>query len=281
VSTAPREEEGEEHKGGFREELPTLLLAVAVALLIRTFLFQSFYVPSDSMFPTLLVGDHVFVNKVVYGPPIPFSEGRLPGLRGPERGEVVVFSLARGRGGIYPADLRPDLPTDNFVKRVVGMPGDRVAVRDGRVFLDGEPVPLEKTEHVFEDASGRRFEVWIETLGACRHWVLDDPRVPGIDMPETAIREGRYLFMGDNRDNSFDGRRFGSVRLAELEGPAGLLYWSWDWNGGWLELLNPLVWWENLTDRMRWSRMGGFDACFEPGEPPPLPPGGTRVGGGD
>lgn len=278
MSPKPGEKEDEERKGGWQEELPTLLLAIAVALLIRTFLFQSFYVPSDSMFPTLLVGDHVFVNKLVYGPPLPFSDGRLPGLRRPERGEVVVFSLARGPGGIYPPDLRPELPTDNFVKRVVGMPGDRIAVQDGRVVLNGEPLPLERTNHVFEDASGRRFEVWIETLGECRHWVLDDPHMPGIDMDETEIREGRYLFVGDNRDNSFDGRRFGSVRLEELEGPAGFLYWSWDWNGGWLELLNPLVWWENLTARMRWSRMGGFAACFEAGEPVPPPPSAARVG---
>jgi signal peptidase I len=280
VSAAPEREEGAEREGGLRDELPTLLLAIAVALLIRTFLFQSFYVPSDSMFPTLLVGDHVFVNKLIYGPRIPFSGSRLPGLRDPERGEVAVFRLARGPAGIYPSDLRPELPTDNFVKRMVGLPGDRVAVRDGRVVLNGESLPLERTDHVFRDASGRRFEVWIETLGDCRHWILDDPRMPGIDMAETEVRPGRYLFLGDNRDNSFDGRRFGTVRLAEIEGPAGLLYWSWDWNGGWLELLSPLTWWNNLTGRMRWERLGGFHACFDEG-PPPEPPAGTRVGGAD
>lgn len=280
MNAAPQEEAKEERRGGLREELPTLLLAIAVALLIRTFLFQSFYVPSDSMFPTLLVGDHVFVNKLVYGPRVPFSERRLPGLRLPERGEVAVFRLARGPTAIYPADLRPELPTDNFVKRVVGLPGDRVAVEDGRVVLNGEPVPLERTDHVFTDGSGRRFEVWVETLGSCRHWILDDPSMPSIDMREMEVQPGRYLFLGDNRDNSYDGRRFGSVRLVELEGPAGLLYWSWDWNGGWLELLSPLTWWRNLTERMRWSRMGDFDACFEDGAPPPPPP-GTRVGGGD
>lgn len=280
MSAASEPKEEETRQGGFREELPTLLLAIGVALLIRTFLFQSFYVPSDSMFPTLLVGDHVFVNKLVYGPRVPFTEARVPGLRGPERGEVAVFRLARGPAGIYPADLRPELPTDNFVKRVVGLPGDRVAVEDGRVILNGEPVPLERTDHVFVDGGGRRFEVWIETLGACRHWVLDDPRMPGFDMEETEVRGGRYLFLGDNRDNSFDGRRFGTVRLAELEGPAGLLYWSWDWNGGWLELLSPLTWWRNLTQRMRWDRMGGFDACFEEG-PPPAPPHAARVGAAD
>ena len=72
--------------------------------------------------------------------------------------------------------------------------------------------------------------------------------------------------MGDNRDNSHDSRGWGTVRLAEIEGPAGLLYWSWDWNGTWLSLLNPLTWWENLTELTRWGRMGGFVECLEPEE---------------
>ena len=92
---------------------------------------------------------------------------------------------------------------------------------------------------------------------------------PGINMAEITIKPGRYLFLGDNRDNSHDGRKFGTVRLQELEGPAGLLYWSWDWNGGWLELLNPLTWWDNLVHRTRWGRVGRFENCFpSDGEPP-------------
>ena len=252
-------------------ELPTLAAAVAVALLIRTFLFQSFYVPSDSMFPTLLVGDHVFVNKVVYGLKLPFGDRRWAGLREPRRGEVIVFQLGRGSDGIYPADLRPELPRDAFVKRLVGVPGDRVAVRDGRVIVNGEALPLERTGEIFTDADGRRFDVHLETLGDCRHRVLDDPREPGIDMGEIEVKPGRYLFLGDNRDNSHDGRKFGTVRLQELEGPAGLLYWSWNWNGSWLALLNPLTWWDNLLHHTRWGRVGGFDACLPPGELPPAP----------
>ena len=81
-------------------------------------------------------------------------------------------------------------------------------------------------------------------------------------MEPRTIKPGRYLFMGDNRDNSYDGRKFGTVRLEELEGPAGFLYWSWDWSGSWFSLLNPLTWWENLTGKMRWTRMGRFHGCL-------------------
>ena len=263
--------EPEDQTDFWRDDVPTLLLAVAVALLVRTFLFQTFYVPSSSMYPTLLIGDHVFVNKFVYGPKLPFVDWRFPGLREPERGEVVVFQFARGPDGkIYPPDVRSDLPTDNFVKRLVGLPGDRIAYRNGRLILNGSPVPLEMTDQTFTDESGVLRDVHIETLGECRHVVLEDPHMTGRDMPERTIKPGRYLFMGDNRDNSYDGRIAGTVALSDLAGPAGLNYWSWDWNGSWLSLLNPLTWIDNLGSRMRWNRMGSTLRCLEPGEAPDL-----------
>ena len=262
------ESAGREGSDFWREDVPTLLLAVAVALVVRTFLFQTFYVPSSSMLPTLLIGDHVFVNKFVYGPRL--AGWRAPGLRKPERGEVIVFQFARGPGGIYPPDVRPDLPTDNFVKRLVGLPGDRIAYRGGHLILNGEPAPLEATGKTFVDERGVERDVYIETLGECRHIVLDDPNDPGPGMREFTIEEGRYLFMGDNRDNSRDGRSAGTVGLVDLSGPAGLNYWSWDWNGSWLSLLNPATWYQNLTSRMRWERMGSSVRCLEPGEVPEL-----------
>ncbi len=265
------EEEREDGTGFWREDLPTLLLAVAVALIVRTFLFQTFYVPSSSMLPTLLIGDHVFVNKFVYGPRFPFLDWRAPGLRKPRRGEVIVFQFARGPdGGIYPPDVRPDLPTDNFVKRLVGMPGDRIAYRNGRLILNGEPAPLDPTGQTFTDERGIVRDVYIETLGECRHVVLDQPNDPGPGMRERTIEEGRYLFMGDNRDNSRDGRSAGTVRLVDLSGPAGLNYWSWDWNGSWLSLLNPVTWYQNLSGKMRWKRMGDSVQCLAGGELPDL-----------
>jgi hypothetical protein len=80
------------------------------------------------------------------------------------------------------------------------------------------------------------------------------------------VEEGRYFFLGDNRDNSYDSRGWGSVRRLEIEGPAGLLYWSWDWTGSWLSLLNPLTWIDNLARRTRWDRMGDFVRCLPPRE---------------
>ena len=259
-----------------RDELPSLLGAVAAALAIRTLVFQTFYVPSESMLPTLLIGDHVFVNKFVYGPQLPGVDWRFPSVREPRRGEVIVFRFARTPDGdIVPPDADPNLPTDNFVKRLVGVPGDRVAFLGGRLHLNGEPVPLERTNLTYtsdDDArSGITRDVWIETLGDCRHYVLDVPDFdPGRDVAEITIPEGRYLFMGDNRDNSRDGRWAGTVPKSALAGPAGLNYWSWNWNGSWLSLLNPVTWFENLTGKMRWERMGSFVECFPPGETPEL-----------
>lgn len=263
------------------DELGTVLLALLIALLVRTFVFQTFYVPSSSMFPSLLIGDHVFVNKFVYGPNLPFSSVRVPGLREPKRGEVVVFRLARGPGyGIHPADQHPDLPTDNFVKRLVGLPGDTIVYRKGRLILNGARVPMQNTGRSFRSESGRLLELWVETLGECKHLVLDDPDVRTPDMKETTVPAGRYFFMGDNRDNSLDGRRAGTVRLAELVGPVGVNYWSWDWNGGWLELLNPLVWYDNLRNRMRWERMFQRIECLGEDELRQILPEGAEGGGG-
>jgi signal peptidase I len=224
------------------------------------------------MLPTLLVGDHVLVNKFVFGPQIPGADWRLPSVREPKRGEVVVFRFARGsRGDLFAPDKASDLPTDNFVKRLVGVPGDRVAYQAGRLILNGEPVPVEDTPHTFADGDGVRRRVQIETLGDCRHYVLDDPNLLGRELPETTIEPGRYLFMGDNRDNSMDGRWAGTVAASALAGPAGLDYWSWDWTGSWLSLLNPLTWVDNLMNRMRWERMGSFVECFPEAEVPELP----------
>jgi len=273
-AAAPPREAAKSEKRGLLDDLPTLLVAVAIALAIRTFVFQSFYVPSDSMFPTLLIGDHVFVSKLAYGPRIPLTDAKLPGYREPRRGDVAVFQLARDGRGIYPPDQRPELSTEAFIKRLVGLPGETIEIRGGVVHVDGVPAPLVRTGETFTDPRGRRFDVLEETLGECRHRVLDDPRIPPMDVAPMRVEENRYFFLGDNRDNSYDSRGWGTVSASAVDGPAGLLYWSWDFTGSWLSLLNPATWVRNLATRTRWDRMGDFVRCLPPA-------GGSPAGGSD
>jgi signal peptidase I len=238
------------------DEFGTFAVAVALALSIRAFVIEPYRIPSESMLPTLLIGDHLFVNKFVYGIKIPFTDWRLPGAA-PERGDVVVFTVARdGRGGIYPADERPDLGRDQFVKRLVGLPGDRIEVRGGDLYVNGERVPRDDTGETFVDKDHRELRVASEDLAGHVHRILDDPRSAGPEQRSFSVPEGRYYMMGDNRDLSNDSRIWGTVRLAEMKGPAFVLYWSWDWDGPWSELLNPVTWWELFTSRMRWDRIG-------------------------
>ena len=240
------------------EQFGTLVLAVLIALAIRAFVIEPFRIPSGSMLPTLLIGDHLFVNKFVYGPRIPFTDYRLPGLREPRRGDVVVFRVARnsgnraGRPGIFPADQRPDLPQDDFVKRVVGLPGDHVQVRSGRVYINDRIVDLVATDREFVDEDGRRLDVLSERLDGCEHAVLDDRVGRGLLFADTVVPEGRYFMLGDNRDHSNDSRAWGTVRLEEIQGPAFILYWSWDVNGNVLQFLNPVNWW---SAEKRWGRI--------------------------
>jgi len=241
----------------FWNQFGTLFFAVLLALAVRTFVIEPYRIPSGSMFPTLLVGDHLFVNKFVYGVKVPFTDWRLPAFREPQRGDVVVFTVARGRGGqVRPADAHPDLPRDRFVKRIVGIPGDTIEVRDGVLFVNGEAAGVADEGDVFEDESGRRLRRLREDLAGYEHEILDDPGAPGPGRSAVRVEPGRYFMMGDNRDYSNDSRNWGTVRLAELKGPAFVLYWSWNWDGGWTELLNPVTWWKLLTQKMRWGRIG-------------------------
>jgi signal peptidase I len=243
---------GRESRESAFESLRTLVLAVALAFGIRACVVEPFSIPSGSMLPTLLIGDHLFVSKLAFGPKLPFTTWRLPGLREPRRGDVVVFSVARGRDGIFPADRRPDLPREDFVKRIVGLPGDRVELRDGVLVVNGEVQEQVASGETFRDEAGRALDLAHERIGAREHAVLLDPALLPRSLPPVEIEPGRYFLMGDNRDFSNDSRSWGTVRLEELEGPAVLLYWSWSFDGGWLELLNPAVWW---SAEKRWSRI--------------------------
>jgi len=235
------------------DQVGTLVLAIVIALAIRAVVIEPFRIPSGSMLPTLLIGDHLFVNKFLYGPRVPFTDWRLPGIREPERGDVVVFEVARTpSGGIVPADLGPDLPSDDFIKRLVGLPGDRITVRDGRLSING--VPMEQLDFDLEhrDELGRRLDVRTVMLEECGHEILDDPGLGGLQVVDFVVPEGRYFMMGDNRDYSNDSRQWGTVRLEEMKGPAFLLYWSWDVNGNALQFFNPVNW---FKAEKRWDRV--------------------------
>ena len=236
------------------EQVSTLGLAVLIALAIRAFVIEPFRIPSGSMLPTLLIGDHLFVNKFIYGAQLPFTKVRLPGLREPKRGDVVVFRVARdSRGGIYPADERTDLPRDDFVKRIVGMPGERIEVRRGGVvYVDGKVVERRQQGRTFRDEIGRYLDVDVETLGECEHLLLDDPSQPGQTVAAFTLPANRYFMMGDNRDNSNDSRRWGSVHIDDFKGPAFVLYWSWNHNGNFLAFFNPVNW---FSIEKRWGRL--------------------------
>jgi signal peptidase I len=242
------------------DQVVTLAIAIVIALAIRHFIVEPFRIPSGSMYPTLLVGDHLFVNKLAYGPKFPFTDSRLPGFRDPQRGDVIVFEVARpmnrqGQPSIQPIDRAPKgSPREDFVKRLVGLPGDKITLRNGQVFINDELLATADSGEFFED-QGHSLIVRHEDLGVCRHAILDDPRANRLDRGTWVVEEGRYFMMGDNRDNSNDSRAWGTVREEDFKGPAFILYWSWDVNGNMLSFFNPVNW---FTAEKRWDRV--FDA---------------------
>lgn len=269
-SNAPEtEQETKAPKEG--DQFGTLIVAILIALSIRALVVEPFRIPSGSMFPTLLEGDHLFVNKFAYGARIPFTTFRFPAVRDPQRGDVVVFKVGRMEAapGICPVDQCPEkYRSENFVKRLVGLPGDTIEVRDGVLFVNGAAVIQDSERHNFEDSDGRLLEVANEKNGECMYWVADDPNSPTPSRDKFTVPEGRYFMMGDNRDHSNDSRFWGTIRLNEMKGPVTFMYWSWEPPQSWAKLLNPVTWWNLLTQKMRWERMGKSLDCNWPQTPP-------------
>jgi signal peptidase I len=252
VSEAVADEKPPSAASAFWDQASTLLFAIMIALGIRACVIEPFRIPSGSMLPTLLIGDHLFVNKFIYGVKVPFTETRLPAIREPERGDVIVFTVAKGPlQKTHPADKRPELPTEEYVKRIVGLPGDRISVVRGIVTVNGEPMDVRNTGVLFESSSGRELLIEDVDVDEREYQILNDPRSEGLRQEEMTVPEGRYFVLGDNRDHSKDSRDWGTVRLAEIKGPAWFIYFSWDFKGGWAEVLNPVTWWK--TEK-RWGR---------------------------
>ena len=190
---------------------------ILAVLLLRSFLVEPFRIPSGSMMPTLLVGDFILVNKFAYGIRLPVLNKKILAIDEPERGDVVVFR--------YPKN-----PSVDYIKRVVGLPGDKVGYYNKIVYINGEPsgqvpagVYIGKGSGVsMSGASERR-----EQLGDIQHDILVMPRTPGLE-GEYVVGEGEYFVMGDNRDNSNDSRYWGTVPEANLVGKAFRIWMNWD-----------------------------------------------------
>lgn len=225
------------------EVFKTAMIAVLLALLIRSLLFEPFNIPSGSMKPTLLVGDYLFVNKPAYGYSrysFPFGlapiEGRIM-VKEPKRGDVVVFK-------------KPSQPSINYIKRLIGLPGETIQVRKGLLYIDGKRVPRELVgvKEVADDYGNTRdVSEYIETLpGGAKHSIYEDGDDEVLDNTQVyKVPEGHYFMMGDNRDHSEDSRvtnAVGPVPFENFVGRAEFLFfstnghaslfeiWKWPWS---------------------------------------------------
>lgn len=245
--------EAEEHGARLWEQVATVALAVLLAFSMRACVIEPFRIPSGSMLPTLLIGDHLFVNKFAYGMPIPFTHWRLPSLREPARGDVIVFTVATDGLRTMPADRHPELPREQFVKRIIGVAGDRIEFVEGDLLLNGAPVPQRREPDGVTDERGQLLDAFVVNLPERSFRVLKDPSMRRLSPDSLVVEPGRYFVMGDNRDHSEDSRFWGTVRRDEIRGPAVVLYWSWDFQGSWADLLDPRTWWHA---EKRWDRIG-------------------------
>jgi len=194
-------------KSSIRETIEAIIVAFLIALVIRTFVIQAFKIPSGSMIPTLLVGDHILVNKFLLGTPvdIPFTNitlFRMPGLRKVHRGDIIVFK--------YPED-----PKRDFIKRVIGTDGDVITEKDKDIYVNGRKLIEPYVQHVDSDIKPGQFDKR-DNFGPI------------------VVPKGSVFVMGDNRDQSYDSRFWGFVDDSQIKGKAVIIYWSWDSEKTWV-----------------------------------------------
>lgn len=230
-------------KSKFREYTEAVIIAIILALLIRTFIVQAFKIPSGSMKQTLLVGDQILVSKFLYGMKIPFTDTRFFILRQPRRSDIIVFSFPQNKekeecrsftqnvasrfGNAWSNKSLLYLFKDDcrdFIKRVIGVGGDKIEIKNKVVYINNvalvEPYTIYNSKNAGESA--------IE---------------PRDNFGPVIIPRNKFLVLGDNRDNSHDGRFWGYVDMSEIKGRAFIIYWSWDSKDEWL-------------NKVRWGRLG-------------------------
>jgi len=237
--------------GGWSESIKTVVYAGLIAIGIRTIAFEPFNIPSGSMIPTLLVGDYLFVSKYSYGysryslpfgSHLPsFGQGRILGSV-PERGDVAVFKLPRD-------------PSQDYIKRIIGLPGDRIQVRGGILHVNGTPVRREALGPYATEGDGPRMTVRLfrEILpnGVAHEIIEQSDDAPLDNTPEFRVPENHVFAMGDNRDNSLDSRvqnAVGFIPVDNLVGRAEFIFFSVDSSAAWWE-----VWAWPMA--VRWSRL--------------------------
>ncbi len=205
-------------KSVIREYIEAIVVAILLALFIRSFIIQAFKIPSGSMLPTLKVGDYLLVNKFIYGIKNPINGSMLVPVSTPERGDIVVFR--------YPKD-----PSIDYIKRVVGIPGDTITMKDKQLFINGEKAA---DPHA-----------WISNPE-----ILPKEESVRDNFGPIIVPKGHIFVMGDNRDNSYDSRFWGFVDEKDILGQAFVLYWSWD-------MKKPLLSFDRLKS-IRWGRIANL-----------------------
>jgi len=191
-----------------REYAESIVIAVVMALIIKAFVIQAFKIPSGSMIPTLKIGDHILVNKFIYGTKLPFTDRIIIPLKRPNRGDIIVFK--------FPDDEKKD-----FIKRVIGLPGDLVEIKGKKVYINGSPI---------DDSYAVHSDPMLYPSGI----------QPRDNFGPLTVPQDSYFVMGDNRDFSLDSRYWGFVNLNKIKGKAFIIYWSWNGEERWL----------------RWERIG-------------------------
>jgi signal peptidase I len=222
----------------FDNWMRSLGMALVLFLIIKTFFFEAFQIASGSMTQTLLTGDFLFVNKMLYGAQIPGTRARLPGFRSPRRGDVIVFA--------FPRD-----PSQDYVKRVIGTPGDTVAMQGGRVFVNGQPQEENYVRRIdpTNDVVSPEFE-WQRSYLVDRSPPARRRYQPTRDTwGPLLVPMHKYFVLGDNRDDSSDSRYWGFVNEAAIKGRTLFVYFSYD-----RETHDAIPW---LTD-IRWGRLGSL-----------------------